>query len=109
VSNARQRSEGTAVNSLARIGVVAEFTIGASDVNCLLDPDDATKTLGPLRDVLVLAGAGSLVYVDDENGTVHTLTSLSSASDPLTDMAIRTIHGTGNGSPSAAFTIRGRW
>ena len=109
--NAKERSPTTCLNSASRLGIVVDFVIGTSDVDATVDPDDNTQILGPMRDFRVLAGTGVLVYEDDVNGTTHTLGSAVALQegDEITDMAIRTIHGTGNDDPSGALTLRARW
>ena len=94
---------------VATKGIVAEITIGSADVDMTVHPNDSTIPLGPCLAIGVLSGSGSLYYVDDETGTENVLTSLSSASEDIDPIAIRTIRGTGATHASAAFTLRCRW
>ncbi len=100
--------EAMAAARVATKGIVTEITIGSADIDMTHDPD-GTALLGPCLAVGVLAGSGSLVYVDDELGVERTITGLSSASDDIAPIAIRSINGTGNTHPSAALTLRIRY
>ncbi len=99
-----------AVQRIATKGFVHEFTIGAADIDMTVDPATGLIQIGPCLRLGVLSGSGSLVYVDDELGQVHTLTGLSAASEDIDLIAVRTILGTAHaGTPSAALTLRGGW
>lgn len=98
-----------ATERIASKGIVAEITIGSADIDMLHDPADSDILLGPCLAIGVLSGSGTLYYVDDETGTERALTGLSSSSDDIDPIAIRSINGTGNTHASAALTLRCRW
>jgi hypothetical protein len=94
-------------------GAVGEFTIGAADVVARAQGAATVGKGNVIRGFVVLSGSGSLVYVDDHTGATITLTGLASTAGDIEPtagaMAIRSINGTGNASPSAGLTLRCIW
>lgn len=93
------------------IGIVDQITIGSANIDATVDTGtsgNSGRKLGPWRAIRVLSGSGSFVYVDDETGVTRTLTGLASG-DEFDPLVVRTVHGTGSGTPSAALTLRVRW
>jgi hypothetical protein len=93
---------------------LGEFTIGAADIDARAQGVAIVGRGGAIRGFQVLSGSGTLYYTDDRTGQANIpLTGLSSTSGSVEPqdgpMAIRTINGTSNASPSAALTIRAVW
>jgi hypothetical protein len=96
-------------------GTVGTFTIGTADIDARAKGVAVVGKGNVIRGYRVLSGTGDLVYVDDITGaTVHTdnVSAGLASNDEITPeggVAIRTILGTSNATPSAALTLRCVW
>ena len=88
-------SSGTRSPLPVTLGIVheIEFT-GSGDVDLTLDPADTSRTLGPIRELYVLSGTGSLAYVDGVHGETRTLTSLAAGTGG--ELCARTLLASGS-------------
>jgi len=87
------------------LGIVHEIEVtGSADVDLTLDPADTSRTLGPIRELYVLSGTGSLAYVDGVHGETRTLTSLAAGTGG--ELCARTLLATGS---TFAGRIRVMW
>ncbi len=92
-------------------GIVDDMaaTIGAGDIDATKDTfttGASGKVLGPVKRIRLIAGSGPLVYVDDPTGTTRTIALL--AGDEISNISIRTIKGTNNGT-GAGILLRVGW
>jgi hypothetical protein len=101
----------------AMAGSVGTFTIGSADIDARAQGVATVGKGNVIRGFKVTAGSGDLVYVDDRTGaTVHMDNVTSGGLQAADDMepaagplAIRTILGTSNATPSGALTLRCVW
>lgn len=85
------------------LGIYDEWPIPAGDTPAASLP---SASLGPVVSISVIAGSGSLVYLDAVAGASHTVSGLTTSSPPLTPISIGTIRGTGNGSGSLTLRLQ---
>ena len=98
-------SSGTRSPLPVTLGIVHEIEVtGSGDVDLTLDPADTSRTLGPIRELYVLSGTGSLAYVDGVHGATRTLTSLAAGAGG--ELCARTLLASGS---TFAGRIRVMW
>jgi hypothetical protein len=112
-----RRSLGRAVFDESNgAGVVDEILIGSADIDATTDALSSGYTaasaqacaIGPMRRVRVIGlTPGVLAYVDDITGRTRILNL--AIGDEIGPIAIRTINGTSNATPSAALSLRVQW
>jgi hypothetical protein len=100
-------------NASGREGRVAEFTIGASDIDAAAQGVSLTGTGGVITGFRVLAGTGALRYLDRKGNAqqLGNVTALAAGDEitPEHGIVITRILGTSNATPSAALTLRAVW